>query len=201
MTFRKSFHWVLVAGLPFGLASTGFAESKDKAKTKTIKIDDLQMTIPITWKQKTPSRRLRKAQFAIPAAKGDKKAVDLFVYEFDGGGGSVSANVRRWIGQFQARGRKVKVTQGVAPQGKYTLVDITGTYNEPVGPPIRRQTKPLPNARMLAVILEVKKAGKVYYIKFPGSGKTVSANAAAFRASIGADAKKETEWKLSGSKN
>lgn len=189
---------VIAAGLVAAPLTVSRADSKDKPKTHQIKVDDLKMTVPTAWKKQTPSNKLRKAQFLVPAAKGDKEGIQLVVYEFPGGGGTVRANIRRWIGQFQAKGRKAKIVKGTAPQGQYVLVDITGTYNMPIGPPIRRMSKPVPNARMLAAILGVKEARKVYYIKFAGSSKTVTANAAAFRASIDADAKKEKELKLSG---
>lgn len=171
------------------------ADKKPESKTRKIKVDDLDLTVPAAWKQKKPSNKLRKAQFELPAAKGDK-SVELVIYEFPGGGGGVGPNVRRWISQFQAKGRKAKVTQGKAPQGKYVLVDITGTYNQPIGPPIRRMTKRLPNARMLGIILVLSEEKKVYYVKCAGGAKTIMANAAAIRASIGADASKEKELKL-----
>jgi hypothetical protein len=189
---------LLIAAALLTAATASQADSKDAPKTRQIKVDDLKMTVPAAWKQQRPANKLRKAQFQVPPAKGDKEAVELVVYEFPGGGGGAGANIQRWIGQFQSKGRKAKVTQGMAPQGKYVVVDISGTYNQPIGPPIRRMSKPLPNARMLAVILLVTEAKKVYYIKFAGGGKTVSANAAAFRASIGADPKKEKELKLPG---
>jgi gluconolactonase len=189
---------LITAGMIAATAAASLADTKDEPKTRQFKVDDLKLTVPTAWKQQEPANKLRKAQFQIPAAKGDKEPVELVVYEFPGGGGGVGANIQRWIGQFQAKGRKSKVTQGMAPQGKYVVVDISGTYNMPVGPPIRRMSKPVPNARMLAVILGVTEAKKVYYIKFAGSAKTVSANAEAFRATIGADPKKEKELKLPG---
>ncbi|MFQ5732989.1 MAG: hypothetical protein ACE5KM_13695 [Planctomycetaceae bacterium] len=172
------------------------ADKTAEPKTREVKVDALKLTVPVAWKQMKPSNRLRKAQFEVPAVKGDAGNVDLVIYEFSGGGGGVGANITRWIKQFQAKGRKAKITRGEAPQGRYVFVDITGTYNKPIGPPIRRMTKALPDARMLAVILVVTKARKVYYLKFAGGAKTVSANAAAIRASFGADASKEKELKL-----
>jgi hypothetical protein len=116
----------------------------------------------------------------------------MVIYEFDGGGGGVTANIRRWYGQFQAKA-DIKVFQGTSPQGPYIVVDITGIYNMPIGPPIQRKTKTLANARMLAVILNVKAKKKVYYLKAAGSMKTVNAHAAAIRAAFGADPKKEVK--------
>ena len=186
---------VVLCGSTVLASAADKAEKKDSPKTSTVTVDDLKLTVPSTWKQKKPSNRLRKAQFEVLGPKGEASA-EVVVYEFAGGGGGIGANIKRWISQFQAKGRKAKVTQGESPQGKYVMVDITGTYNQPIGPPIRRMTKALPNARMLAVILGVTKVKKVYYLKFAGSSKTVTANAAAIRASIGADASKEKELKL-----
>ncbi len=172
------------------------AFSEEKPKTQDVKVDDLKLSVPVTWKRKPPANKLRKGQFEIPAVKGDKKAVELVIYEFSGGGGGVGANIQRWIGQFQAKGRKAKVSKGVSPAGPYIFVDITGTYNMPVGPPIQRKSKPVENARMLAVILAVKDARKVYYLKAAGESKTVTANATALRTAFGANQKKEEPLKL-----
>lgn len=192
--FTPAIAGLMLAGL---LATTATsADKKDSAKEVTV--GDLKLKIPAAWKKVKPASRLRTGQFAIPPAKGEKETVDYVIFNFGGGGGAVGANIKRWIGQFQSKGRKVKVSKGKAPQGSYILVDITGTYNKPIGPPIRRMTKPLPNARMIAVILGVTETRKVYYLKIAGENKTVTANADAIRASFGGDAKKEEAVKLPG---
>lgn len=178
------------------LAMVAVVHAADKpaepVKTREVKIKDIFLTVPESWQQQKPSNRLRLAQFAIPAVKGDKSGVQLVVFSF--GGSSIQANVDRWKAQFRRDGRKVKVTEGKSPQGKYVIVDLSGTYNQPVGPPFMRKTKLLPDARMLAVILIVKGKG-VYYLKMAGGGKTVTSAAKLFRASFGGDAEKEKEFK------
>lgn len=119
----------------------------------------------------------------------------MVVSYFGGTGGGVDANIERWIGQFAAEGRKSKVTKGDSKQGSYYFVDVTGTYNMPVGPPILRQSKALPDARMIGVILEVEGKGN-YFLKLAGPGKSVSAQEEAMRASIGGDAKSEKPHEL-----
>lgn len=173
-------------------------DAKKKPETKDVTVDNLKLTVPKTWKQVKPMSRLRTGQFEIPPVKGEKEKVEYVIYHFAGGGGGVGANVKRWIDQFQAKGRKVKVTKGKSEQGPYVLVDISGTYNKPIGPPIRRKTKPTPDARMLAVILGVTEKRKVYYIKVAGGNKTVTANADEIRTSFGGDAKTEEAMKLPG---
>ena len=170
-------------------------------KTREVKLQALTLKVPETWKQGEPSNNLRLGEFTVPAVKGDDRnaddePVELAVFSF-GGGGSVQQNIERWIGQFDAAGRKAKVSTGESPQGKYVFVDITGTYQKPVGPPMLRQTERLPDARMLAVILAVPDEG-VYYLRMAGPEETVTANAAHLRRSFGADATKEKPLNLDG---
>jgi gluconolactonase len=171
------------------------AEDKGKAKTVSIKMRDVTLTVPATWKQEAPANKLRLAQFIIPAAKGDKEKTGMVVSSFGGFGGGVDANLSRWVTQFQTTGRKVKLTEGKSKYGRYFVADISGTYNKPDGPPFARKTKPTPNSRMVAVILIVEKKA-VYFLKMPGADKSVQAAAGALRASFGGDASKEKEYEL-----
>jgi len=168
------------------------AEKKQEPKTDNVKIDDITLVVPKTWKQGEPKSKMRKAEFQLPVVEGDKEPPELVVYYFGSFSGSIQANVSRWIGQFEATGRKMRVTQGESPHGKYVVVDLSGTYNKPVGPPILQQSRPMPGARMLAAILTVEEKGH-YYLKLTGLEKSVAASAKAFRASFGGEAAKEKE--------
>ena len=168
-----------------------------KTKIKTVQVEikgGLKLTVPENWKQSQPESRLRLAQFAIPAAEGDDEEGELALFNF-GFGGSAKANIDRWVEQFQAEEREVKITEGATDTGKYFFVDISGTYNKPVGPPIARQSKPASGYRMLGVILGIEDKG-IYFLKMTGQDKTVAAQASALRASFSADAKKEKEVNL-----
>lgn len=174
------------------------AQKKEETKDVVIKrqADDqhgLKLSVPESWKQSEPNSRLRLAQFEIPAAEGDEEALELAIFSFQGGGGDVSANIRRWIGQFDEEGRKSKIIIGKAEQGEYVFVDVTGTYNRTVGPPILGRTESLPDARMLAVIMAVPKGMPkvVYYLRMAGKENTVTANYEKLRDAFGAN--KETE--------
>jgi hypothetical protein len=171
-------------------------EAKKKA-VKTVEVEikgGLKINVPETWKQGKPSSRLRLAQFAIPKAKGDTEDGELALFNFGAGGGA-KANIDRWVGQFHAAEREVKVKEGALEAGRYFFVEISGTYNKPIGPPIARQTKATPGSRMLGVILGVEDKG-IYFFKMTGPDKTVAAQAAALKRSFGADAKKEKEVAL-----
>ncbi len=185
------------------------AKTAEKKETKDVVIkrqaDDehgLKLSVPAAWKQSEPNSRLRLAQFEIPAAEGDEESVELAIFSFQGGGGDVAANIRRWVGQFDEDGRKSKIIIGKAEQGEYVFVDVTGTYNRTVGPPILGTTESLPNARMLAVIMAVPKGMPkvVYYLRMAGKEKTVNENFDEFRDAFGANAETEEEPKPPASK-
>lgn len=178
-----------VAGAPPVSSGPAGGEASEPAETKTITAGDLKLQIPGSWKQGKPSNRLRLAQFEIPAAEGDNEAGELVVSgPF---GGSDDANIMRWIGQFAPDERKSAVSNGKSKQGDYIVVELSGTYNKPDGPPILRKTKPTPGSRMLAAILKLKSGN--YFLKLTGPDKTVAAAAAAFRASFGGDKTKESD--------
>jgi len=165
----------------------------DDPKTVEVKAGRITLKVPETWKQEPPANRLRLAQFAIPVIKEEAGRAELTVSQ---AGGGIEANVKRWIGQFQAEGLKQKLTEGAfGEEGRYVFVDLSGTYNAPVGPPIAQQTKPTPGSRMLGVILASESIG-TYFLKLPGPDKSVAAQAQALRAAFGGDAGKEKEFKL-----
>jgi len=195
--------WCLCLGVILALAGAGslaVAEDKadasgDKKEKVEVKAGELTLKVPANWKQGKATSQFRAAQFEVPPAEGDEEAAELVVFYFGkGGGGGVNANVERWIRQFQPEERKVKVLIGESEQGKYAIVDLSGTYNKPIGPPIQQKTEPMPNARMLGVILQTEKAGD-YFIKFTGPEKTIAQAADDFRASFGGSADKEKELK------
>jgi gluconolactonase len=164
----------------FVLASATWAHSAEE--TRAVQLEDLKLTVPAAWKQQQPSNNLRLGQFEIPAAEGDKEPAELTIFNFDAGGG-VKANLDRWVDQFLPAERQVKTTQGKCPQGEYFLVNISGTYKKPVGPPRLNKTEPMPAARMLGVILSMEKKG-LYFLKLTGPDKTVAAAATGLRIAL-----------------
>jgi gluconolactonase len=163
-------------------------------KTKSIKAGGITLKVPETWKEKESTSSFRAAEVEVPGSGDDKTPGELVVFHFQGGGGGVQANVDRWIGQFEADGRKVKVFEGKSAQGAYTLVELTGTYKKPIGPPIQMKSKPMPGWRVLGVVLQTADGGP-YFIKLDGPDKTIAAVADDFRNSFGGNSKAETEIK------
>jgi len=173
------------------VASAEDADTKTEPKKVTLKA--LELTVPEGWTQEQPASSLRLGQFSVKPSEGDGEAGELSIFTFGGGGGTVQANVQRWIGQFAAEGRDVALKTGTGAQGPYFLVDVTGTFNKPIGPPIRRMTEAVDDYRMLAIILNIKDKG-TYYLKLVGPKKTIGDHADEFREMIGADPKKEQEF-------
>jgi hypothetical protein len=167
---------------------------KPAAKTKQVEAGELVLTIPESWKQNSQRREFRVAQFEVPPADDDKEGGEFVVFFFGKqGAGGAQDNIKRWVGQLEEEGRKVRIVSGEAADGKYTLVELSGTYNKSIGPPIARQTKRLPGWRVLNVLIETK--GGPYFLKLDGPEKTISAIEEDFRASFGAKKESEKEQK------
>ena len=200
MSPRPITRWLFLAAcLGFGNAvlCVTRAEAAEPAKTHTVTAGEIKLTIPESWQQQEPTTRMRLTQFAVPKVSGDTESGEFVVYYFGaGGGGTVDPNIHRWINEFQPQDRKVKLTSAKCPQGEYVLVDLRGTWKKPVGPRIQQKTVEMRDARVLSVILTVKDQGN-YFLRLTGPKKTVSANADALRAAIGADAKSEKDYKVS----
>ena len=118
-----------VIALVVALPAADKKKPAKEAKPRVVKLRDITLSVPADWKQEKPRSNLRAGQFSLPPVKGDKDAAELAIFFFGGTGGGADANIRRWIGQFQAEGRKMKVLSGESSQGPYLLLDLTGTYN------------------------------------------------------------------------
>jgi gluconolactonase len=181
----------------FVLTTIGSAEEPAKAgkappKTKKVEAGDITLNVPEDWKQKETAPGPRVAEFQVPPVGDDKEPGEFAVFHFGRGqGGDVEANTTRWVGQFDEEGRKAKIVSGESSQGKYTLVDLTGTYNKSIGPPIAKKFKKLPGWRVINVFVETD--GGPYFLKLDGPEKTIAKVENDFRASFGGkkDAEKE----------
>ncbi len=134
----------------------------------------LRFEAPTTWISEAPSSSMRLAQYRLPGLEGDPEDAELAVFYFGGQGGSVQANVDRWIGQFSnPDGSPVtdpQVSVRDANGVPLTLVDVRGTYHQSQGP-MMAQTTAKENYRMLAVVAEGP-AGPTFF-KLTGPRPTV----------------------------
>ncbi len=134
----------------------------------------LEFEAPSTWISETPSSSMRLAQYRLPHIEGDPEDAELAVFYFGGQGGSVQANVDRWIGQFSnPDGSPVtdpRVSQRDTNGIPLTLVDVSGTYHQAQGP-MMAATTVKENYRMLAAVAEGP--GGPAFFKLTGPQPTV----------------------------
>ena len=125
---------------------------------------------------------MRVAQFTLPRADGDAQDAELVVYFFGGTGGSVDANIQRWVGQMQQPDGKpvAMVKRDTARMNglTITLIDVIGTYVAETAPgaPTHHNN---PGYRLRAGVVETP-AGP-YYVKLTGPQKTVAKWDSAFK--------------------
>jgi hypothetical protein len=147
----------------------------------------LTFNAPPAWKSVPTSSSMRVAQYSIPRAGGDAQDAELVVYYFGGTGGSVEANIERWVGQMQqpdgrpssaVMKRQSRTVNGL----KVTLVDVPGTYVAEMTPGATQRHNS-PNFHLRAAVIET--ANGPYFIKLTGPAKTVAASEKAFESFLG----------------
>jgi hypothetical protein len=142
---------------------------------------------PPNWKSEA-QRPMRLATYTVTAAAGDQDNGECGVYYFGPGqGGSVEANLDRWIGQFlQADGKSSKDAAKIAKRTihglKVTSVDVSGAYTGMAGPRAP-QGAPKPGYRLLGAIVEGTQ-GSIFF-KFTGPARTLAQSQAAFEKMLG----------------
>src|ERR1043165_9333979 len=100
----------------------------------------LKFVAPAGWVSKPPASSMRVVEYTLPKTAPDTEDAALAVYYFGGQGGTVQANLDRWIGQMtQPDGRAskdvaktttLKTTSGL----NVTLLDVSGTYVAEMAP-------------------------------------------------------------------
>ena len=137
----------------------------------------LKFDAPAGWASKTPSSSNRLAEFTLPKVASDPEDGTLTVYYFGNQGGSVQANIDRWIGQFaQADGRAskdvAKTTSLESKTGlKITLLDVSGTYVAEVTPGSTEHFNK-PGFRQLAAVVDTPNGP--HFVKVVGPAATVA---------------------------
>ena len=140
------------------------------------------MTAPDDWVAKKPRMTMITYEYAVPAVAPDKEEGRVTVMT---AGGSIAANVQRWIGQFSqpdgsSTEKKAKIEKKSLAKRTVTLVDVSGTYHDSRGP--MTPTVERPGYRMLAAVIPTSDTN--YFVKFYGPAKTVEQHAADFHRMI-----------------
>ena len=152
----------------------------------------LHYDAPDDWIEQPSESPMRVTEFRLPRVPGDSEDAELVVFYFGGSGGSVEANLQRWIGQMeQPDGRssfEVASTTGFEANGlAVTVLDVPGIYVAAVSPgSTTRLSKP--NFRLMAAVVETPVGP--YFFKLIGPDRTVArwdSRFAAFLRSVRVD--------------
>jgi hypothetical protein len=144
----------------------------------------LAWTIPVDW-ESAGERPMRVATYHTPAAPGDAADGEVAVFHFGPTqGGTVEANVQRWLAQFDPEEGQptgdVAVREELEIAGlAVTRVETRGTYNAAAGPMAPRADI-RPGYALIGAIVEGPE-GAVFF-KFTGPQATVEEQAGAFHA-------------------
>ncbi len=143
------------------------------------------LTMPAAWEKREPRTRIVEFEFAAPPAEGSDVDGRITIM---GAGGSVEANLDRWVAQFaQADGGstrdRAKFSERETAGCKVHVADIAGDFKDqprgPLGPTETRE-----DYRMLGAIIVTPKYGQ-YYVKFYGPSATIAKHEEAFHAMLG----------------
>ena len=134
----------------------------------------IKANVPAEWTVQTPTSSMRKFQYGLLKVAGDGEDGELAVFYFGPGqGGSVEANIERWIGQIsQPDGSsskdKAKTNKKQIGGMAVTLVDVSGTYSAGM----MSNAPPRQGYRMLAAVAETTEGP--WFFKLTGPEKTIA---------------------------
>jgi len=151
-----------------------------------VNLEGFSFQAPTSWKSEKPSSGMRLAQYRVDPAPGDTEPGECALFHFPGTGGSVQANIDRWIGQFQQpdgtnSADHAKVETFTSEGLNVTYVDVAGTYTggmSGMGAP----ADPKPGYRMVAGVVEMP-AGP-WFMKCTGPASTMEATAPGLKSML-----------------
>ena len=144
---------------------------------------ELHFKVPDGWITERPSSSMRVGQYKLPKVEGDSEDASLVLYYFGATqGGSVQANIERWISQMQQNGGssskdEAKIDSLTVNGLKMTTVDVAGTYTAEMSPGSSERHNDA-NYRLRAAVIETPRGN--YYVKLVGPAKTVGRWAQSF---------------------
>jgi hypothetical protein len=157
------------AAAPTGAAPTGAAHAATPAPAQQGGAD-LAWDVPAAWETVANPSPMRKATYKVKRAEGDPEDAEMSVSQ---AGGSIDANVQRWVGQFEPKaGADPKRSQRTVGDLKVTVVEVQGTFQS--GMPGMGPAEPKKGWALLGAIVETP-AGQSWFFKLTGPEKTVAA--------------------------
>jgi len=155
---------------------------REDAEGAPINAAGILFDVPASWKTVPPSSNMRLAEFELP---GDAGAGNATIFCFGPGqGGSVDANIQRWVGQFtnpdDPNAAPEWDQQRLEQDGlKLVVVKAFGTYTPMSfgGPP----AQPQPDQTLFGLIVEGGPQGTVF-VRATGPAATMQQHAPTFSA-------------------
>ena len=135
-------------------------------------------TLPPAWEVEA-ARQMRIATYRLHAIAGDPEDAECAVYFFGAGqGGTVDANIERWVHQFTAPDGQSPAPSAITDKRdiaglKVSTLTVSGTYLAGAGMMPQQQEVKKPKFRMRAAIIEAPQ-GLVFF-KLTGPLNTVAA--------------------------
>jgi hypothetical protein len=137
---------------------------------------------PAAWSKVENPSPMRRATFKLPTAAGDPEAPELAISI---AGGSVDANVDRWVGQFDAAAKdSLKRTTRTIAGFDVTIVHLEGEFQGGGMPGAPNVGGPKPGWAMLAAIVPVGPEAR-WFFKILGPAKSVAAVRPEFESFLG----------------
>lgn len=167
-----------------GLTACGAQQTQDSHQESPVQAPSgptasaagISWSVPARWNAQ-PERPMRAATYRIPGRQADVEGAECAVFFFGAGqGGSVEANVQRWIGQFETSETPARSAQQVNGLNVERIA-LGGTYLASGGP-MMQSADPKPNYRLLGAIVEAPE-GNVFF-KLTGPAPAVAAAQAEF---------------------
>ncbi|MBK9265356.1 MAG: hypothetical protein IPM54_36925 [Polyangiaceae bacterium] len=148
----------------------------------------LQWTVPSSWTtMDVPRSGPQKAGYRIPQVGNDKEEATLEVFFFGTGAeGSPDKHFQSWFKQFdgdvEKTAKREKFSAGAL---EVEMIEISGTYKIPLGPPVGPKKKaPMQmvkeNFRLLGAVVKTPDRGN-WFFKLAGPSDTVEAARGAWK--------------------
>jgi hypothetical protein len=132
----------------------------------------LSWKVPPRWQLVPSTSSMRMATYRVPRVTGDTADPELSIVR---AGGTVDANIQRWIGQFDAAGQKTAKRSSRTVAGlEVSIVELTGTYNGGM----MKDPTPMPDWTLLGAVVPMGETP--YFFKLTGPMKSVAAAHAEF---------------------
>lgn len=123
--------------------------------------------VPARWQTVPNPSNMRLATYKVPKAAGDSEDPEVAISQ---AGGTVDANVQRWIGQFGPEGAKTaKRSTRTVGALKVSLVEVEGTFSGGMA----KDGKEATGWAMIGAIVETR--GMPHFVKMTGPAKSVKA--------------------------